>query len=574
MSAAPLPLSRAMPRPALEAARLVLRPVPAALSLLLASWGAHGQERSRPEPPQPEPPAVVLPSEGATPNPSLLVPLKPGAAVQQAEPAAAAGPAPRRTWETKVAVEASLTATDNGNLASGDARNEDLIATLRPSLRVARRGPNFGVDAQLGMELVEYANGSQANRALPAARVAADATIIERILSLEAAADVRQSASDVYLGSAGAVPGSNTSTVSTVSISPVMEYELSPRVSLVARADESFTQSTQDDTGDLRSHRALVRLSQKPLPFGAGIELSRQLSRYDNGDTDSLSSTALRVNASYAIEDQLLLGVIAGAERNALRGEHESDSIVGLQLQWVPGPRSNLQAKVEKRFFGTGWELALRHRTPFLSMGLNLSREPVGASPTSTVAPDNDLTRYLDAILTARYPDPLDRRDQVESLVASRNLRTQLPSAVSAPADYAQLFTRASATVVWLTPRQAVSLSAYVQTLRRLGSLGTAAEPLVAEADSRQSAIALEASHRLTPLTSVAASMAWGRVEGLGSRTGDETREATYRLALSSSLSPRSGVSFGLQYRQLSTNVVSLNSYHQSSLFAALDYRF
>jgi hypothetical protein len=96
----------------------------------------------------------------------------------------------------------------------------------------------------------------------------------------------------------------------------------------------------------------------------------------------------------------------------------------------------------------------------------------------------------------------------------------------------------------------------------------------LADVDARQTALTLEASHRVTPLTSVTASMAWTRVEGLGSRAGDETREATYRVALSSSLSPRAGVSFGLQYRQLSTNVLSLNSYHQSSLFAALDYRF
>lgn len=573
MSPVHLPSSPRHPLP--SPPRALRRPVPAALMLLLASWGVQGQERAQPpEPSPPEPPAAVLPNEGGQPNPSLLVPVPQGTPPVAAAPGPVGGAAPRRAWDTRVAVEASLTATDNGNPAAGGDPKEDLIATVRPSIQVTRRSPNFGVDAQLALELVEYANGAQANRALPAARVAADATIIERILALEAAADVRQTASDIYLGSAGAVPGSNASTVATYRISPVLEHEFSPQVTLLARADETLTHSNQDQASDLRAHRAVVRLSQKPLPFGAGIELSRQLSQYDGGDADSLGSTALRLNASYALEDQLLLGVIAGAERIALRGDTERDSIVGLQLQWVPGPRSNLQATVEKRFFGTGWEVALRHRTPFLSMGLSLSRGPVGATATSTVSPENDLTRYLDAILTTRYPDPLDRRDQVESLIAARNLRTQLPSAVTSPTDYAQLLSRASATVVWLAPRQTVSLTAYVQTLRQLGSLGGDDPTLVADADSRQSNLMLEASHRLTPLTSVSASMAWGLIEGLGSRAGSQTREATYRLALSSSLSPRSGVSFGMQYRQLSTNVVSLSSYHQSSLFAALDYRF
>lgn len=571
MSPVPLHSQLSFPWPRLRAA---LRPLPAATALLLAAWGAHGQDRPPAEPAAPDTPPPALPQEGGTPNPSLLVPLPAGVAPPAPAAVPTVLPAPRRAWDTRAAVEASLTATDNGNPAAGGDRKEDLIAAVRPSLRVARRGPQFGVDAQLALDLVEYANGSQANRALPSARVAADATVVERLLAIEAAADVRQTSSDIYLGSADAVPGSNASTVATYTLSPVLEHEFSPFVSLVARAEESITRSTQDESGNLRAHRALVRLSQKPLPLGAAVELSRQVSLYAGGDNDSLGSTALRLSASYAFESQLLLGVIAGAERNSLRGEQENDSLFGLQLQWVPSPRSNLQAKVEKRFFGTGWELGLRHRTPFLSMGLNLSREPVGASSSSTVAPENDLARYLDAILTTRFPDPLDRRDQVDALIASRNLRTQLPSAATSPADYAQLLTRASATVVWLTPRQALSLSGYVQTFRRLGSLGSAALPLLADSDFRQSNLTLEASHRLTPLTSLAASLAWGRVEGLGSRAGDETREATYRLAVSSSLSPRSGVSFGLQYRVVGTNVDALASYHQSSLFAALDYRF
>lgn len=542
---------------------------------MLLSWNLHAQERPQPaEPTLPDPPAAVLPNDPGTPNQSLLVPVPPGTTPSSVPAPAGGAPTVRRAWDTRLAVEASLTATDNGNPAAGGDPKEDLILAVKPSLQVARRTPNFGVDAQVALELVEFANGSQANRALPAARVAADATIIERILAIEAAADVRQTASDIYRGSAGGLPGSNASTVATYRVSPVLEHEFSPQVSLVARADETQTHSNQDGASDLRAHRALVRLSQKPLPFGAGIELSRQLSQFDGGDADSLGSTTLRLNASYALEDQLLLGVIGGAERTTLRGEQESDGIVGLQLQWVPGPRTQLQATVEKRFFGTGWEVALRHRTPFLSMGLNLSRGPVGAAATSTVSPENDLTRYLDAILTTRYPDPLDRRDQVESMIAARNLRTQLPSAVIAPTDYAQLASRASATVVWLTPRQTVSLTAYVQTLRQLAGLGSADATVVADADSRQSALALEASHRLTPLTTVAASMAWGLTEGLGARAGSQTREATYRLALSSTLSPRAAASVGLQYRQLSTNVATVSSYHQGALFAALDYRF
>ncbi|HSI56842.1 MAG TPA: TIGR03016 family PEP-CTERM system-associated outer membrane protein [Ideonella sp.] len=480
-----------------------------------------------------------------------------------------------QVWNTAAALEMSTTVTDNGALSENGAERSDLITSLKPQVRIARRGANFGFTAALSAELVNYANHSEADRVLPAADVKLESTIVERLVFLDASADVKSVESDPFQGLVDAAPGSNTDTVSTLRISPYLDYQISPRLSLVARADESLATTTQDATPDRRSHQMFVRLSQKPLPLGAALELSRQATSYSEQSSDDLTTEAARLSLSYTLDGQFLVGAIVGQERNDFQGEKQSDAIAGLQFQWVPGPRTDLRARVEHRFFGTGWDLAFSHRTPFMTMAVAMNREPVGFSGISALASDNDLNQYLDAILTTRYPDPVSRQAQVDEVINSRNLRTRFPEAVDTLSGYAQLRSRASATLVWLGSRNTFSISGYSQTLRRLTrSDEPAADPVDNISDSRQTGAAVEINRRLTPQMSLGAVAQWAKVVGLAARDGDESHERSLRVSLSRNLSPRTTLAVGLQYRELRTTVAALNSYDETSGFAALSLRY
>jgi len=324
-----------------------------------------------------------------------------------------------------------------------------------------------------------------------------------------------------------------------------------------------------------------VRLSQKPLPLGGAIELSRQSTTYADtnspGLAEDLSTEAARLSLSYTLDGQFLVSAIAGEERNDFQGVRQSDPVFGAQFQWVPGPRTNLRARVEHRFFGNGWDLVFTHRTPFMTVALGANREPVGFSGISVTASDTDLTQYLDAILTTRYPDPVTRQAQVEEVVNSRNLRTRLPDAVDTLAGYAQLRSKINATLVWLGARNTFSVSAYGQTLRRLtrsGDDASAPAPGSSETDSRQTGAIVEFSRRLTPQMSLGAVAQWAKVVGLAAREGDTSQERSLRISLSRNLSPRNTLAVGLQHRRLRSNVASVESYDASSAFAALSFRF
>jgi len=210
-----------------------------------------------------------------------------------------------------------------------------------------------------------------------------------------------------------------------------------------------------------------------------------------------------------------------------------------------------------------------------MTMAVAMNREPVGFSGISALASDNDLNQYLDAILTTRYPDPVSRQAQVDEVINSRNLRTRFPEAVDTLSGYAQLRSRASATLVWLGSRNTFSISGYSQTLRRLTrSDEPAADPSENISDSRQTGAAVEINRRLTPQMSLGAVAQWAKVVGLAARDGDESHERSLRVSLSKNLSPRTTLAVGLQYRELRTTVAALNSYDETSGFAALSLRY
>ncbi len=74
--------------------------------------------------------------------------------------------------------------------------------------------------------------------------------------------------------------------------------------------------------------------------------------------------------------DDWVLGAFVGREDSRFLFEDRSDRIYGLSLRWAPSPRTELDLRVEQRFFGKAGSLNLRHRMPMMSFVLHVAREP------------------------------------------------------------------------------------------------------------------------------------------------------------------------------------------------------
>ena len=383
--------------------------------------------------------------------------------------------------------------------------------------------------------------------------------------------DVRPADRDPYASRAGSLATSNTRTQGSYRLSPFVRYEASPLVTLVARHDEELSRSGSDELADRGFSRTELRAEHRPLPYGGSIELSTQRQRYSTDGADDWTLDALILKGDVLIDRDLVVGPLVGYERSTAFGERTDSTGAGVHLRWAPNERFQLGGSVQHRFFGTGWELNVRHRTPLTSFQIQTSRTPVNSS----TVPRSRLSTFLDAILTTRYPDAAARNALVGSIISGGSLQNELARSADTVASYPQVQSGARAVWVYLGSRNTVSVSAYQQTLRALSrpqALPGTLSPV--DADNRQTGAVLEFNRKLTPQTSVDLTSTWSRISGLGDRQGDVSTEWIHRLMASRLMSPRTTLSVGVQYRRLSSTVASTGSFSAADALLGLSHRF
>ena len=481
-----------------------------------------------------------------------------------------------QTTRPQLSVDANVTATDNGALsASGQERN-DLITVIRPRLVLGGRGAGLEFDLQASAALLGYANGTQQGGVLPDVRASMKLTAVERLLYLDAAAQVYQAEVNPFGARADDTSGANRRTTSAYRLSPYLERELWPDTTLLARHDAALTTNAAGVGTRLVSNHSLIRLERKPVPLGAAVELSRLEEASQGAAAGDFTLETARLRASFALSDQLVLGVVAGVDRSRSLLSDQTDALHGLSVQWTPGPRTELSAELEQRFFGHAGVLKFRHRMPFMSLALTLSRQPVRSSASlGVLGQGTDIRGLLDAILTTRYPDPTVRAGLVDDLVASRGLDTNQQHPVDVVAEYPQLRTASELSWTLLGTRNTATVTLYAQTLRGLTHDGDPLSPPAgAIADNRQVGGAVQFNRRLTPQLSADAAVRWSKISGLALRAGDVTEERSYRLALVQNLSPRTGVSAGVQHNRFTTTVAGLHPFNATLVFVGVNHRF
>lgn len=490
--------------------------------------------------------------------------------------AAAATPVSVRaqTWTAQAAVQANLTATNNAEL-SATGRN-DLITTVQPTFSISGESAALRLNARLGADLVSYARNSQPNRVSPVIRADLNATLAQRLLFLDSSVDVHQAEIDPYSSRAENDTTSNRRTSSTYRISPYLNYELSPQSTVLARHEEVVSRSDSELLTNQRYSTTQLRADYKGSPFGGYVTLLKDETRYSENSESDWSMESFKVSGDVLIGGELVLGPSFGVERSKFLLEDQTDRVYGAHVRWNPGERTQLTAELEQRFFGVGWDLSLRHRTPFMTFSVSWNRAPVTSTTSVGVVPAGaDLNVFLNSILITRYPNPAERTAFVNNLVSTRGLSTSLPGAIDIMANYAQLQNRASGTWVFLGARNTVTLSVYRQTLRQLTREGSVIIGMApAGSDNQQTGATLALNRRLTPQMSMDLTSTLSKIRGLALREGDVTDQQTHRFALTRSMSARSTLSMGLQYSKFDTTLIGLDSYAATAVFVGLNHRF
>ena len=478
-------------------------------------------------------------------------------------------------------LSAQVSYSDNATQATKDNRKSDTILSVSPGVSVQYRGANSTVNGQMQLTAVNYTNNTQSDRILPSGRMALHTDVARKGVGLDAVVSAEQVQSQF-----GSVSPASTSTLDSytntrVQISPFLERQLDAQTTLRARLDRTQLHSTANSSAlanrpDTSSSGASLNVSRRPTRLGDALDAT-YLRSEANGQPGSLYTERRgRATGLYALTPELEVGLVVGRESIGLPQQDFRDTIKGVKADWRPSDRTQLKATVEDRFFGRGWSADVSHRAPMFSLGLLTSRD------ISTYANGNGLgligggstQALLDAMLTTRIPNEVDRAKVVNDLIVQRNL----PSQLGVTRDIYDLNTQLRQSTVlraaFMGVRSTVLLSGGHVSSRPVASDAFSAL-LGPGNDTRERYVDTQLNHRLTPASTFTIGLRLSRARVTSPLTGITTspRDTGLRMSVATALSPRTQLVWGLRRLRSAGNTAN-DTIKENVAFTGLEHRF
>ncbi len=490
-----------------------------------------------------------------------------------------ASAASAQTWRIEPSTRATVTATNNSGYVNGIDTGSDVMVELTPRVTLKGQSARFRLDAFVQADSLIYLNNTVSDELNPRARLALNTTAIERWLYLDVGAGIQQVASNPYVTvSNGSFPSIRLDTAQ-YRLSPYLDHEFSPTVSVVYRNDNIWTRRSDtiaaaDPRRDSLFQSNTFALTQRPVPFGYALEANQERTKYTNSPDATLQLAAARAILTYAFDPSLAVGLVYGRERNEFALTTEYDTIRGMRVRWRPSERTDLNASVERRFFDKGWDVLWSHRSPFLAVNVNLNRQPA-SQPTSFLVPaaGSNFRSLVDAAYTTRYPNPVERAVIVDNAIAAFGASATATGPIEAYSDYAQVQQRATVSVAFLSPLTALTFQLFTVKSEQLQRNTASTVPLPPTvADNTQLGGSVAFNRRLTSTASIEATVSGVKVEGIGASQGLASSSKTVRLTGTQAMGPKTQVFAGAR-RQISSSTV-VRPTQERALFLGVDHKF
>jgi uncharacterized protein (PEP-CTERM system associated) len=476
-------------------------------------------------------------------------------------------------------VSVLVTQTDNSNYGLGGAPRSDTLIEVAPRLFLDSEHARWQVQADIGLHGIYYRGGTEPSLVAPDGSVKLHSEVVDHFVYFDAGMLAQQAAISPYVGQGGPLQGPRY-TSTQWHVEPYIDRELQPGLRLQAHSDATWTHvsNTGAQSGVVggRYLDQLVRLDQTPLDWGYGLVAEQSYSTYNDQPYASFRDTTARGILNYAVTPQWVVGVIGGREKAQAYHADETAGIYGVRTQWRPNQQQRVDATVEHRFFGTGWDLAATGGTPLLRYTLNLGRglasylAPLGGNTSSAT----NISTLLGGLLTSQYPNPLQRAQMVQSLLGDSGLPAGLPTVGGYYTSSTVLQNSAVATVLLLHQRDSYALSLYRNRREDLFLPGQQVLQLIQSAsnDNIQTGAAFNYGHRLTPLDTMNVTLQRELNTGFGLNEGTSARQSSLILQLDHKFTPGTVGLIGARRRLLRSTVVGDTG--ETAIFAGLVHRF
>ncbi|MHB8493959.1 MAG: TIGR03016 family PEP-CTERM system-associated outer membrane protein [Casimicrobiaceae bacterium] len=486
-----------------------------------------------------------------------------------------------QTWRITPSIALESTYTDNVALATSGQRSSDWVNQFTPGVRFDGTSAHSKVTGTVSLPLLVYARNSGNNYAAPQASVNGTFEAIDKLLFVDASANVSQQ----YLSPFGAQPNNlanttqNRYTAQSYSISPYLKGEAAGGIAYELRQTNTWTDATGVSAGfgTNRSYSSGVtaNLARQPSPGGWRFDYSRADLRFQGLVGQDRETTQIgRGYLDYKVDPTLRLSAIGGYENNDFFGVTESGAVFGASAEWRPNDRTTLQARSEHRFFGESYTFGFDHHTPLTVWSIKASRD-ISSYPAqlANLPAGGDVTALLNALFSSRVPDPTQRQALIDQVIRDRGLPSVLGGPVALYSQQITLIQTQTATFGILGARNTVFFTAYhTRNGPVAGSTSDVLSPLLTLlTNNSQVGANVVWTHQLAANLALGVDGNWSRTSAnLG--TGGATRLYAMDATITASLSPLTSLSGGLRYQDARSDVAS--GYRELAVFVGLLHTF
>lgn len=494
----------------------------------------------------------------------------PGAGRAQASAAAEPAASGQGTRVFSLTPSASLreTWTDNYRLTS-DAQS-DLVSEASLGLRAVANGRRLRGSLDYSGTAQSYARHTEENGVQHTLYGNGTAELLQDRVFLDARASVAQQQVSAFgtTSTDNALSNSNRTEVRTLSLSPYLRGPLGSSAQYELRLNRDTTSSSNFGAGNSTNSgwQLQAQGGESRRTSTWSLTASSQKVDYDSGTTSQ--TELLRGTLSMPLTSSLTATAIAGAERNDLRSaDMETSSLSGAELAWIPSERTSLNARVERRYFGTSHAVSFSFRTPRTVWTFADSTDASIANPNQGTG-QGTIYDLLFTQLASLYPNPVQRDVEVRRILAQLN---RDPNSVAIPGFLTAsptLQRTRSLSLALMGIRTTVIFQASHSSSSQLRRATDTGDDLATNGSVSQRGFTTSVSHRLTPITSANSSLSWQRSEGDDNR-GNSLRSLT--AGLSTQLGPRMQVQLAARYTR---STGSFTPYTERAVVATLGYQF
>jgi uncharacterized protein (PEP-CTERM system associated) len=484
-------------------------------------------------------------------------------------------PAHAENWVITPNIGIGETLTNNLYLTSTN-RTSDLVTSITPGISIDGRGRRANL--RLGYSITQniYARESSENNRQQSLLAAGTLEAVEDWLFVDASATISQQ----YISAFGAVAPSNANIDRNrtetfyYSLSPYVRGRLFSSADYLLRYSVSGTNPDSQAVSNTTTSQWLGRLNGNTRwsALRWSMDLSSTSANYDVGrDRDD---TRYGLTLSYRFNPEIEVSAIFGREKtNLVSLQDETNNDSGFGLLWTPSPRTKLEGRMTRRFFGNGYNVAFSHRMPLSAFNYSASRDvsyqPAGVTNTGQGSNYDAYYAIVAASNPGLAPDAI--RTQVNQILQGRGVPTDGAVVNGYLANRPSLQTLQQVSYALLGVRNTLTFNATESQQQPLGVISGLTDDYSLANEVTQRGYGVIWGHQLTGLSSLSLSLNQQRSLAKGSGAVDSKTTGAY-LLFTTSLGPRTNANVGARH-VISDGGVNAD-YTESALTASLSHAF